>query len=65
VLQAFVEHYPRTRRLDVLQQEVSRAAGGPVSQASVKRALQEGRRKLREALAGRGYAPAWRGEPAR
>ena len=55
VLQVFSNRYPQTTRMEVLREEVSRALGDDVTLAAVKRALQEGRRKLREYFERRGY----------
>ncbi len=55
VLFVFVEHYPETQSMAILQREVSRTTGRPHSRASVKRALQEARRKLREHLRNKGF----------
>src|SRR5438105_1063586 len=47
VLRVFLAYYPETSDLAVLRREVSRAAGAEQTLASVKRALQEGRAKVR------------------
>jgi DNA-directed RNA polymerase specialized sigma24 family protein len=57
VLRAFVDHYPESRHLHVLQREVSQITGQLETMASVKRALQEGRLKVQRFLRRRGYAP--------
>lgn len=51
VLTTFSDHYPETRNMETLRDMVSRARGEEATLASVKRALQEGRRKLKEFLA--------------
>ncbi|OAI41004.1 hypothetical protein AYO40_00550 [Planctomycetaceae bacterium SCGC AG-212-D15] len=58
VFQAFIDHFPETESMDLLQEEVSRVTGQPETMASVKRALQEARRKVRAYLSERSYAPA-------
>ena len=55
VLQVFSDRYPETARMEVLRAEVSRALGDEVTLAAVKRALQEGRRKVREYFEQKGY----------
>lgn len=55
VLQVFSDRYPETARMEVLRTEVARVLGDEVTIATVKRALQEGRRKLRECFQRRGY----------
>lgn len=57
VLQVLVDHYPESGHLEVLQREVSLVTGHPETMASIKRALQEGRVKVRAHLRKRGYAP--------
>jgi DNA-directed RNA polymerase specialized sigma24 family protein len=63
VLDVFVAHYPETRSMKVLQREVSRVTGRAETLAAVKRALQEGRRKVRAFLRTKGYAIEHRGNP--
>lgn len=55
VLRTFSEHYPETRDMETLRKIVSQSRGEQVTLASVKRALQEGRRKLKEFLDRTGY----------
>jgi len=55
VLQTFSDRYPETARMEVLRTEVSRVLGDDVTLAAVKRAVQEGRRKVREYFERRGY----------
>jgi DNA-directed RNA polymerase specialized sigma24 family protein len=57
VLEVFIGNYPETASLAVLRREVSRVTGADETPAAVRRALQEGRRKLRLFLAARGYSP--------
>jgi hypothetical protein len=56
VLQVFVDAYPESRSMKALQDGVSSVTGRPATLASVKRALQEGRDKVRRLLRSRGYA---------
>jgi DNA-directed RNA polymerase specialized sigma24 family protein len=63
VLDVFVAHYPETRSMTALQREVSRMSGRAETLAAVKRALQEGRRKVRAFLRTKGYAVEKRGNP--
>jgi DNA-directed RNA polymerase specialized sigma24 family protein len=58
VLRAWVEHYPESARREVLRREASRLAGEELTAASAKRALQEGRAKLRAFLRRCGHGPA-------
>lgn len=46
VIETFVDHFPATEDMDALRQRVSEATGYEETQGSVKRALQEVRRKL-------------------
>ena len=55
VLRTFSDHYPESRDMNVLRDLVSRTRGEQATLASVKRALQEGRRKLREFLQRNGH----------
>lgn len=55
VLRTFSLHYPETADMEVLRKRVSAALGEEATIASVKRALQEGRRKLRELFERKGY----------
>jgi hypothetical protein len=50
VIDTFVEHFPATEDMDVLQRHVSQVIGVDVTKAAVKRALQEARRKVGLAL---------------
>lgn len=59
VLEVYVAHFPDSARLAVLRQQVSRATGVAESPAAIKRALQEGKRKLAVWLARHGYTPDW------
>jgi DNA-directed RNA polymerase specialized sigma24 family protein len=63
VLEVFVAHYPETRSRAAMLREVSRVTGRAETLAAVKRALQEGRRKVRAFLRGKGYAIELRGNP--
>jgi DNA-directed RNA polymerase specialized sigma24 family protein len=63
VLDVFVARYPETCSMAALQREVSRVTGRAETLASVKRALQEGRRKVRAFLCGKGYAIGKRDNP--
>jgi DNA-directed RNA polymerase specialized sigma24 family protein len=51
----FVEGYPATGDMEVLRKAVSRATGEEESLGSVKRVLQEARRKVQKPLRARGY----------
>jgi DNA-directed RNA polymerase specialized sigma24 family protein len=55
VMQAFVEHFPDTGTTARLQAVVAQGMGICPSAAAVKRALQEGRRKIRAFLLSKGY----------
>jgi hypothetical protein len=57
VLQAYVEHFPDTGQTEYLRRRVADARGEAVTRAAVKRALQEGRARLRCLLRNHGYAP--------
>jgi hypothetical protein len=61
VMRAFVEHFPDSAPRPALRRFASVLAGADLSAISVKRALQEGRAKLRALLLRQGFAP---GEPA-
>ena len=50
VLRAFSDGYPETASMETLRRQASESCGEDLSLAAVKRALQEGRRKLREML---------------
>ena len=55
VMQVFDEGYPDTKDMQVLRVEVSKVSGQEETLASVKRALQEARRKVRDCLKAKGY----------
>jgi RNA polymerase sigma factor (sigma-70 family) len=55
VWQVFVDNYPETKSMEVLRVEVSKVTGKEETLAAVKRALQEGRPKVREFLERKGY----------
>jgi DNA-directed RNA polymerase specialized sigma24 family protein len=57
VLEVFVEFFPETARTEGLRRRVSLVTGADESLAAVKRALQEGRSKLRAALRHRPSPP--------
>ncbi|TMQ33737.1 MAG: hypothetical protein E6K70_11455 [Planctomycetota bacterium] len=57
VLEAFVDCFPETHNMEILRSNVSRVTGRDQSLPSVKRALQEGRHKVREFLSSRGFVP--------
>lgn len=57
VFQVFADGYPDTRDMEVLRVRVGEVTGRPETLASVKRALQEGRDKVREFLDRNGVAP--------
>jgi hypothetical protein len=63
VLEVFIEQFPESASLAVLRQEVSRRTGREESLVAVKRALQEGRLRVREFLHRQGYDPAMLGLP--
>jgi hypothetical protein len=50
VLQTYVEHYPESNNMKVLQANVSARTGQEETLDSIKRALQEGRVKIRKIL---------------
>ncbi|MBI3856140.1 MAG: sigma-70 family RNA polymerase sigma factor [Planctomycetes bacterium] len=50
VIQAFVDHFPATEDMEALRQRVSVVTGLEETRASVKRALQEARRKIGDLL---------------
>ncbi len=56
VLQVFSDHYPETASMERLRVLVAETSGETVSLAAVKRALQEGRRKLRTVLGRHGFS---------
>jgi hypothetical protein len=62
VFQAFLDHYPETMVMKVLRQEVISRTRREVTLASVKRALQEGRKKVRQQLERKGYTLGKRGD---
>ena len=62
VFQAFLDHYPETKDMEVLRQEVSRMTGVEETLVAVKRALQEGRNKVRQLLERKGYTFGKRGD---
>jgi DNA-directed RNA polymerase specialized sigma24 family protein len=51
VIQSFIGGFPETESMELLRQNVSKITGKEETLASVKRALQEARRKFRELLA--------------
>ena len=53
VIQVFVDHFPATEDLEELRRRVSEATGQEESRFAVKRALQEARRKIADALSPR------------
>ncbi len=55
VMAAYVRGYPDTECMEALRRAVSRVAGGEVSLAAVKRALQEARQKVSAFLREKGY----------
>jgi DNA-directed RNA polymerase specialized sigma24 family protein len=57
VLEAFVDCFPETQSMEILRSKVSRVTGRAQTLPAVKRALQEGRHKVREFLSSRGYVP--------
>ncbi len=57
VLRTFSDHYPESRNMETLRVLVSKARGEEATLASVKRALQKGRRKLKEFLERNGHGP--------
>ncbi|HEV3255338.1 MAG TPA: sigma-70 family RNA polymerase sigma factor [Gemmataceae bacterium] len=57
VFRVWVRFYPETENLKVLRREVSRVNGKEATAASIKRALQEARRKVRTFLRATGYGP--------
>lgn len=57
VFRIFVAQYPETKNMNVLQREVARVTGRAQTLAGVKRALQEGRHKVRAFLMRKGYLP--------
>ena len=62
VFQAFMDNYPETKDMEVLRQEVSRMTGREETLVSIKRALQEGRNKVRQLLERKGYTIGKRGD---
>lgn len=63
VLQAFVDHYPASGAMERLRELVSRVTGRVETLASVKRALQEARVKVRRFLWRKGYCLGENGIP--
>lgn len=58
VLQAFVDWYPETdRNNEFLRKKVSEEVGQELTLVQVKRALQEGRERVRNILGRKGYDP--------
>ena len=45
-LETFLDHFPGTERMEELRRRVSEATGCEATRASVRRALQEARRKI-------------------
>jgi len=62
VLQEFCDGFPDTRSMEVLRKAVSDLTGTEETSASVKRALQEGRSKVRKSLELNGYGLGERGD---
>ena len=62
VWQNFCDGFPETRCMETLRTMVSEATGKEETLASVKRALQEGRNKVRELLGNKGYGLDERGD---
>jgi DNA-directed RNA polymerase specialized sigma24 family protein len=62
VLQVFVEHYPESRAMEVLRDEVGARTGRVETLAAVKRALQEARATVRTFLRRKGYSIGQRGD---
>ncbi|HEV3256740.1 MAG TPA: hypothetical protein VG013_07675 [Gemmataceae bacterium] len=60
VFRVWAEGYPETTDMKVLRQEVVRVTGKEQTLTSIKRSLQEARRKVRDFLRARGYDP-WQG----
>lgn len=50
VLQVFIDGFPETRNMETLRLAVAEATGEPVTLASVKRAMQEVRRKANDLI---------------
>ena len=57
VLQAFVDCFPDTQSMETLRTNVARVTGQDQTLSSIKRALQEGRHKMREFLSRMGFGP--------
>ena len=57
-----MDNYPETKDMEVLRQEVSRMTGREETLVSIKRALQEGRNKVRQLLERKGYTIGKRGD---
>lgn len=55
VMEVFVDNYPESADMETLQRLVSERTGQPETLASVKRALQEARAKVREFFQQKGY----------
>lgn len=53
VYQTFVDHFPATEDMEALRQRVSDVTGCEETLATVKRALQEARRKIGDLLKAR------------
>lgn len=62
VWQTFCDGFPETKRMETLRKAVSEATGEEETLASVKRALQEGRKRVKEMLANKGYGFDERGD---
>jgi DNA-directed RNA polymerase specialized sigma24 family protein len=57
VFEAFVACFPETQNMETLRMQVSRVTQREQTLSSVKRALQEGRYKVREFLKSKGFVP--------
>jgi DNA-directed RNA polymerase specialized sigma24 family protein len=53
VIETFVDHFPATEDMEALRQRVSEETGREETRATVKRALQEARRKISDLLKAR------------
>jgi DNA-directed RNA polymerase specialized sigma24 family protein len=62
VLQAFISNFPESQDMHQLRKFTSELTGAEETLAAVKRALQEGRRKVRTVLTRKGYRPRDTGE---
>jgi hypothetical protein len=61
VYQVFLHHFPESQRMKVLRQLVSWETGQDEPLAAIKRAFQEGRRKVQAHLRPRGYTLGYQG----